>query len=364
MLEGLGWTIHRVWSKAWILNPEFELDSIEASISAARSRTLAPTPAALTSSTELDHADTSGWEQATDDAAPFDVATGEPPRLFDEYETASLEDIKVGPELQHEVSPVLNRLILSTVETEMPVHLELVITRIRERYGLRRAGNVVRNRVEEAIGDAVRRGTVSWVPTVPGESDSAAFLIAAEADVQKPRPRRSRAGEQARRIDQISMGEIEAGLVLVVGAMFGGERESVIMETARQLGYQRTGPDISSRIGEAISHIVGRGELVESNGMLSLATEQMEARRLRRQDSASSPEPASNPAPLSQLADVSVADLEALGFEVIDKRGAGGALWVVGGPELRNQLVPRGFKFAEHGGRATGKSPAWYFMPS
>ena len=104
--------------------------------------------------------------------------------MFDYYETASLEDIKVGPELQHEVSPVLNRLILSTVETEMPVHLELVIMRIRERYGLGRAGNVIRNRLEEAIGDAVRRGAVSWVLT---ESDSAVFLIAAKADVQKPR---------------------------------------------------------------------------------------------------------------------------------------------------------------------------------
>jgi len=53
------------------------------------------------------------------------------------------------------------------------------------------------------------------------------------------------------------------------------------------------------------------------------------------------------------------------GVEVVDKRPQGGALWAVGGPELRTLIaeirekgVP--FQFVEHGGRATRYRPAWF----
>jgi DNA topoisomerase-3 len=57
--------------------------------------------------------------------------------------------------------------------------------------------------------------------------------------------------------------------------------------------------------------------------------------------------------------------LAAEGVEAIDRRAAGGALWVVGGPELKelmDRLAGRGFRFshAKEGGRATKHRPAWW----
>lgn len=57
--------------------------------------------------------------------------------------------------------------------------------------------------------------------------------------------------------------------------------------------------------------------------------------------------------------------LSAQGLEVIDKRSVGGALWVVGGSEIRPLLAKheqngRKFVFVEAGGRASGHRPAWY----
>lgn len=57
--------------------------------------------------------------------------------------------------------------------------------------------------------------------------------------------------------------------------------------------------------------------------------------------------------------------LRSQGLEVIDKRPAGGALWVVGGQELGESLrslTDRGhrFSFAANGGQATKNRPAWY----
>jgi len=57
------------------------------------------------------------------------------------------------------------------------------------------------------------------------------------------------------------------------------------------------------------------------------------------------------------------------GVDIVDKRSKGGAMWVIGGPELRPlmaELRAKGirFQFAERGGRATRYRPAWFTSPS
>jgi hypothetical protein len=57
--------------------------------------------------------------------------------------------------------------------------------------------------------------------------------------------------------------------------------------------------------------------------------------------------------------------LKEKGLEVVDKREAGGALWVVGGQELApvmEQLKAQGiaFTFSQNGGRASKHRPAWF----
>ncbi len=52
------------------------------------------------------------------------------------------------------------------------------------------------------------------------------------------------------------------------------------------------------------------------------------------------------------------------GLRVMDKRGGGGALWIVGGEEWAGVLRPLGFSFAPGGGRTSGYQPAWYLSTS
>ena len=57
--------------------------------------------------------------------------------------------------------------------------------------------------------------------------------------------------------------------------------------------------------------------------------------------------------------------LRAQGLEVIDKRPSGGALWVVGGQDIK-QLIRKfegneiSFTFAPGGGQVTNKRSAWW----
>ena len=55
--------------------------------------------------------------------------------------------------------------------------------------------------------------------------------------------------------------------------------------------------------------------------------------------------------------------------EIIDKRSAGGSLWLVGGWELKEVLDPLKprkiyFRYTAKGGRVTKRKPAWFLMGS
>jgi hypothetical protein len=79
------------------------------------------------------------------------------------------------------------------------------------------------------------------------------------------------------------------------------------------------------------------------------------------------PPPAASPGKSPASASPGLADeLRGHGFEVIDKRGTGGNLWVMGQADKLKPVIAelqrRGVKFvfAAKGGRATGGRPAWF----
>ena len=80
VLEGLGWKIHRVWSTAWIENPQRELASIEEALKAARaSRIGSWAPARIEFNEEPDNAEAEFEELPVDDVEPdHDLDTQRP----------------------------------------------------------------------------------------------------------------------------------------------------------------------------------------------------------------------------------------------------------------------------------------------
>jgi hypothetical protein len=67
----------------------------------------------------------------------------------------------------------------------------------------------------------------------------------------------------------------------------------------------------------------------------------------------------------NQVADEAVKTLRRAKLEVVDKRAEGGALWVIGGEDLRAYLLRfkkygLSFHFKKDGGRTSGRRPAWW----
>jgi very-short-patch-repair endonuclease len=268
ILERLGWRgrIHRVWSTAWIRNPNAELAAIERAIARARSmprenlakpvRTEAPA-VSQTQSRAADHSVGAQRHSAVISAPSLQL----PP-----YVVADLGAFPRYWDLRQTNPAFVAQIVKAVVETEGPVHVELVIERIREHYGLGRAGRVVREAVLAGISAAVRLRAVAWLPASGAGKGTDEFLIARPDCTIKPRG--AMADGTVRKIEQISNQEIEAVIVQVVNAMVGASREETVISAARALGYARTGNHVESRMNDAVDRLLARHILKDSIGSL------------------------------------------------------------------------------------------------
>ena len=251
VLEGLGWRIHRVWSTAWVRNPEAELSRIESALAEARSRRFSPT--------------TEFTQQVVDPPNPdesidipiVEIVPDAPSNLILEgYKEAELKSPPRWAELRYETTQNLRGLITQIAQVEGPVHKEVIIDRIRQRFGLARVRGATRDHLENAILSATRDRVV--------ESDGH-FIWANDAQLERT-PRLPPDGN----IQHVPPSELEAIVVAIVGACFGVPRRDLTAETARRLGFARTGGRIAEILDSVVQRLLENGNLVETFGMLRL----------------------------------------------------------------------------------------------
>lgn len=260
ILERMGWKgrIHRVWSTAWIRNPRKELESIERAISKARTYPLdTPRPPPGPPDDDLD--------VDGDDPPPDDT-------LLPPYASADLTRFPRTGDLRQEIPSRVAELVAAVVKVESPVHVDLVVERVRDHYGLQRAGSRVREAVLRGVVKALRQGSIKKLER--GETTEQKFLASPEEAVRGARG--PLADGSVRPIEHVSILELAAGVLRVARALGGAARHDLVRATARAFGYGRKGELVDRRISLAVDHVVASGTLVERMGSL-VATEQRDA---------------------------------------------------------------------------------------
>ena len=250
VLEGLGWRIHRVWSTAWVRNPEAELDRIEAALGASRSQSKSSEglhgPKAYPPTTQ----ELPDVVQGTVTVAPAaEVALAD-------YEIARLAR-RYREDLLFENEGTLASLVEIIAKDEGPVHKDIVMERIRGCYGIRRSGRVTRDKVERGIQLARSSGAVRGDGT---------FVWLDDGQLSR-QPRRC----EGRKIEYVHSSELQSLILATVRALFGTTRNGLITEVARHLGFRRNGPLISEAIGANVQQLIDSSQLVEEFDMIRLA---------------------------------------------------------------------------------------------
>jgi very-short-patch-repair endonuclease len=162
VLEGLGWTFHRIWSTEWFRNARGELERLKAAIESAVRHQVSmdrpdddEKPSVIAKPATL-----AGPQIVREENGDEDVRTGIPSYVPVDESSLGLPG-KVNDFLT--ISEVrLAAATLKVVSGEGPVHVQVLTSRLMSAVGLSRAGSRVQQRVMQIIGALERKGHVSF----------------------------------------------------------------------------------------------------------------------------------------------------------------------------------------------------------
>ena len=289
VLESHGWTIHRIWSTDWFQRPNEQIDLVVARIEAAKAEHDAEAAGAAAkrrTHVEIVTVEREGFTEVG-------LAEADAPPMTALYEEAMLERPRhLVCELHETPRGALSALAEEVVGIEGPVHAFEVVNRIRDAWGLRRAGGRIQEAVEKAIEVSVREGRLAQdgdFLTVPG---------------RKPRVRdRSEVRSSSlRKCDSLPPAELEAAILGVVRENFGATDEQVVQASARAVGFKATSGQLRELLAEVIAAAIAGERLTRRNGMLVVGP-----------TAANDGGPARAPSPLSKL--IAAGESERLEFK-------------------------------------------------
>lgn len=252
VLRDRGWRIHRVWGPDWFRRRHEELQRAVGAIETARSAGCATPPQAwqLQPAPET----TPTGNPGSDGAAGSPVAAGSPARTA--YVEANLsEQLNVEP---HEL-PLLKLMdiLIRIVTIEGPIHEEEIGRRYASVCGKERTGS----RIHEAAMFGLARATRESKLHAEGS-----FYALEPLTECSPRDRSATRSGTLRRPEMLPPIEIRTGLRQIIVAHVGVEPRGAVIEVARMLGFQRTGPDLLRVIEDQLRALLGEGILVLRNG--------------------------------------------------------------------------------------------------
>ena len=260
VLERLGWRIHRIWSPEWVSRRDVETKRLRDVLERAARRPMRQDtkrddcdPGRDKKNVEVERCIRSEYGQElnhADCSRLYEVY--KPKRNFAPKAEIHEEDAKSN----------LRKIVLGVVQTEGPVHVDIVVRRTARAWGIARAGN----RVEAAVAGSIkelcsdkrltRKGKFLSLPTA-GRRPS----------IRRPDPA---VHESVRGVEHIPPQEIEEAISVMLKHALSLPEEDLMSEVARLFGFRRTGKMIRSTLKKAITRMVRKGRLARNNGKLEL----------------------------------------------------------------------------------------------
>jgi hypothetical protein len=258
VLEDHGWIIHRIWSTDWFQRPRNELQRLIFAIEAAKF--------------EFDaHADVTARQSR---AVPINIVTIERSDTVeiglvhaddrDGQQAAYVEAVLVRPAdamaLHDTAIDILAGLIAQMVTVEGPVHVDEIVVRLRNAWGLKRTGT----RIEAAIEQAIMAGIASKALINHGN-----FVLTPMTQITV-RDRSAVQSDGLRKPDMLPPDEIDAAVLGTVQRNFGGSADEIVQAVARLFGFKATSSQLREVIQTRIDALVSQAVLAQdgNTGMI------------------------------------------------------------------------------------------------
>lgn len=258
ILESRGWQMHRIWSTDWFYRQERELakvrDALAKAVAGERlpnaDQTFAPDieiPSAVQTVFELEAVEVPA------------ISRGLPP-----YQLYSQMAPERGSLQPHQLSAArLGELVAAIVEVEQPIHHEEVARRLATSFNLQRAGGRIQEAALQGLRFAERKGQLK---------QRQGFWRTAAGVKTLARDRSSLpSASTARKPELICPTEIAEAIVGVLRESLALTPDELIIETARALGFARTGGDVAAAIGKTLKSEMDARIRVDHLGRIGLA---------------------------------------------------------------------------------------------
>ncbi|MFF9157838.1 DUF3320 domain-containing protein [Streptomyces sp. NPDC014846] len=260
VLNGLGWRLHRIWGTDWYRGraaAELRLrEAVERAVSEGPLGAPAAVPPAAAG--EAPEAEPAPAPRAGEGAPEHTVVSFErvPVEAATEREWSApyrTADVAVVPHFElhtPEARPALGKVLAQIIQTEGPIHEDLLVQRAREAWGVGRAGARIRDNVREVARMLVRSGRAS---------DADAFYAAAGRE--EPKARHPEDGATPRKVVHVAPAERHLALYELAAECPGMSEEELIKQAAEFFGWRRTGKDIRDRLAADVAELRDRGRL-------------------------------------------------------------------------------------------------------
>lgn len=246
VLQGLGWRITRVWTMDWWDNPQRELERLLALLKKPVAREKVQAPALP----ELPNILTENVPKADD------------PHV---YTFARLPQAQVSAEelLSSRYTPGIRKRIIILLDREAPISKAAMVRRIVQSYGIARAGSRIGAHLDALLDAMVLKTTRQGDQT---------FYWRADQDPENYQLWRCAPDEESRReAREIPVEEAAAAACQALMDQLSLNREDLIREGAKLLGFPRLGSAITALMEEAVRYGQWKNRIVIApNGSYTL----------------------------------------------------------------------------------------------
>lgn len=247
VLRNHGWKIHRIWSTDWFMQPQAQLErvlqAIEEAISVSGQAPVTKTPQETAPIPRLERAEQEPLEET----------------IFEEYEEAHY-DLETDLEI-HEVSTDwMMELVIYILKVEGPVHTNEVITRVRELWGVGRAGSRIKEKVRKAVNRLAERDRI--------EQDGEFLQMPGQEIIV--RDRSSAQSNSLRKPEMLPPSEIREAINLLIRSNHGVSEDEIAVGVGRMFGFRSTSKQLREAVNQEVESLLTSGLIVEHAGFLKL----------------------------------------------------------------------------------------------
>jgi hypothetical protein len=258
VLRQLGWRVHRVWAPAWVSRRDSEIRRLKDALEQAHKQQIEkdsqkPITALVT---DVQKNQFSGVEKF---AIPYSVyplkATYNPyikvPNGRSTVDSKTRNEFHF-PENRENQTKLLGELIAN----EGPVHFDYAVERLAATWGIKQATPKISHAVREALNNLIREQKVA----IKGS-----FLWPIGLKETPIRIPMQGIPESKRKSQYIAPEEVEAAMKLVAQYALGISDESLIAETAKVFGINRSGDEARTVFSEVLKRLIRERKLVQKD---------------------------------------------------------------------------------------------------